>query len=191
MSASSDSPARWSKRGQRTIASTRIFELNAIRYHHPKRDTEREFFVLDAPNWVNVVAVTKDHQLVLVNQFRYGTDTFSLELPGGVIDAGEDPVESGLRELREETGYAGGHARLLGQVHANPAIQNNTCFFVLVEGVERTAVEKWDADEEIEMKMAPVDQVFAWAREGRILHSLSLGALFFFEGHWRAHQGKI
>src|SRR4051812_19219182 len=160
---SSPAPARWEKLGETVTATTRIFDVRTIRYRHPGRKTERDFFVLHAPDWVNVVALTTDRQLVLVKQFRYGIDDFSLEIPGGVIDLGETPIDAGVRELREETGFTGSVPRLLGTVHPNPAILNNRCHLVLVEGVARLADLAWDTDEEIEVITAPVDEVYAWA----------------------------
>jgi len=170
---------------ERSLAATRILDLREVRYRHPERGTERDYTVIAAPDWVNVVALTPDAQLVLVRQFRYGIDDFSLEIPGGVIEAGEVPIAAGLRELEEETGFAGGPARLLGSVHPNPAIQNNRCHHVLVEDAARTGTVAWDADEEIETTTAPVEEVLAWARGGRITHSLVLSALFCFEAWWR------
>ncbi|MGH7956877.1 MAG: NUDIX hydrolase, partial [Opitutaceae bacterium] len=118
-------PHRWEILGQRPQLQTRIFDVIGRVYRHPARSTEREFVVINAPDWVNVVALTPDRHLVLVRQFRYGIDEFSLEIPGGVIDAGEDPVVAGIRELREETGYSGAPAKLLGIVRPNPAMQSN------------------------------------------------------------------
>jgi ADP-ribose pyrophosphatase len=179
-----DGPARWERLSERTVATTRVLELRSAHFRHPRRGTERDFVVVHAPDWVNVVALTPDGHLVLVRQFRYGSDDFSLEVPGGVIEAGEDPVAAGVRELTEETGYAGGAARLLGSLHPNPAIQDNRCHVVLVEDVTRRAALAWDADEEIEIRTAPVEDVLAWARDGRITHSLSLCALLLFEPYW-------
>lgn len=178
-------PHRWQRGRVTTTAATPILDLQHVRYRHPVRGTERDFVCLSAPDWVNVVAVTTEGQIVLVRQFRFGTDALSLEVPGGVIEAGEDPVAAGVRELAEETGYAGGQARLLGTVHPNPAIQNNRFHAVLVEGVARTRGLEWDEDEELEVLTAPVEQVFADARAGRITHSLCLCALFLFEPLWR------
>jgi 8-oxo-dGTP pyrophosphatase MutT (NUDIX family) len=120
----------------------------------------------------------------MVNQFRYGMDDFSWEIPGGVIERGEDPVAAGLRELEEETGYVGNSARLLGSVNPNPAIMNNRCHLVLVENVVLTTELAWDPDEEIEVMSLPVDEVYAWAQSGRITHSLVLNALLLFAPVW-------
>jgi 8-oxo-dGTP pyrophosphatase MutT (NUDIX family) len=176
---------RWIRGRERTIAQTRVLELREVRYDHPARGTSRDFTVIAAPDWVNVLALTPGGHLVLVRQFRFGVDDFSLEVPGGVIEAGEDPVVAGVRELAEETGFTGRRARLLGSVHPNPAIQNNRCHVVLVEDAVRTEALAWDPEEEIETTTAPVAEVLAWARAGRITHSLVLCALFYFEGWWR------
>jgi ADP-ribose pyrophosphatase len=176
---------------QRVLAATRILELREVRYARPGHAGERDYTVIAAPDWVNVVALTPDGQLVLVRQFRFGIDDFSLEVPGGVIEAGEDPVAAGVRELAEETGFAGGPARLLGSVHPNPAIQDNRCHLVLVEGAVRTGAVAWDPDEEIETTTAPVADVLAWARDGRITHSLVLCALFQFEAWWRESGRRL
>jgi 8-oxo-dGTP pyrophosphatase MutT (NUDIX family) len=190
MSHSSSGPARWEKLGDSLIASTRIFELRSQKYRHPVRDTTRDFVVINSRDWVNVVALTPDNHLVLVRQFRFGIDTFSLEVPGGIIEAGEDPVAAGLRELQEETGYVGKSARLLGSVNPNPAIQNNRCHLVFVESAEPTAHSAWDHDEEIEVSTAPVEEVFAWARTGKITHALVLNALWLFEPVWAQRNAR-
>lgn len=184
MSSSSSGPSRWEKLGDRLLAPTRIFELRSRQFRHPVRETTCEFVCIESPDWVNVVALTPEGHLVLVKQFRFGIDQFSLEVPGGIIEPGEDPVVAGLRELEEETGYVGTQARLLGSVNPNPAIQSNRCHLVLVEAARPTASAKWDHDEEIEVSTAPVEEVFAWARTGKITHALVLNALWLFEPVW-------
>jgi len=180
----SSPPSRWEKLGQRLQLQTRIFDVVGIRYRHPVRTTEREFVVINAPDWVNVVALTVDNQIVLVRQFRYGIDEFTLEVPGGVIEAGEDPVVAGVRELQEETGYTG-VAKLLGSVRPNPAMQSNRCHFVVVEAAVKSHELEWDPDEELQVVTLPVDEVLALAHSGGIVHALVLNALMLFEAHWR------
>jgi ADP-ribose pyrophosphatase len=187
--ASSSSPARWTRGTPSVVARTRILEVQSVPFHHPKRDTRRDFTVVAVPDWVNVLAHTADDRLVLVNQFRYGIDAFSWEIPGGVIEPGEDPVAAGLRELREETGYIGSSARLLASIHPNPAFLNNRCHLVLVEQCHLDSATQWDPDEELEVAALPTAEVFARARRGEITHSLVLDALFFFEPLWRARSG--
>ncbi len=184
MSSPSD-PARWEKLGSEVRLTTRVFEVTSVTYRHGPRNTSRDFSVINAPDWVNVIAITPDRHLVLVRQFRYGIDEFSLEIPGGVIEHGEDPVVAGARELEEETGYTGEKARLLGSVHPNPALQSNRCHLVLVENVRKTHPLGWDDDEEIEVLTKPVEEVYALAGRGGITHSLVLNALLLFEPHWR------
>lgn len=179
-------PMRWERGEPRLLNRTRILDLNSVPFHHPGRGARREFVIVDAPDWVNVLAHTTDDRLVLVNQFRYGINAFSWEIPGGVIEAGEDPVVAGQRELLEETGYAGTSARLLASVHPNPAFMSNRCHLVLVEGCRLVAPPAWDPDEEIETAAPPVEEVYARARAGGITHSLVLDALLFFEPIWRA-----
>jgi len=158
--------------------------VNSVAFRHPRRAEAKDFFVIDAPDWVNVVAVTPARELVLVRQFRFGIDTFSLEIPGGLIERGEDPVAAAVRELREETGYAGARAWTLGAVHPNPAMQSNRCHLVCVEEARPTAGSDWDEDEEIEVLTVPVDEVYAQAWSGRITHALVLDALLLFAPHW-------
>lgn len=165
---------------------TRVFEVTGVQYRHGPRGTTREFSVIQAPDWVNVLAVTPEGRCVLVRQFRYGIDEFSLEIPGGIMEAGEDPVAAGTRELVEETGYSGTSARLLGSVHPNPALQANRCHLVLVEDARLTHPLGWDEDEEIEVSTMPVDDVFALARRGGITHSMVLDAFFLFAPEWEA-----
>ncbi len=176
--------SRWEVLKRDYCLDCRVFSVMRKRFRHPVRRQESDFFVLDAPAWVNVIAVTGDLRLVLVRQFRYGTEDFSLEIPGGMADSGEDPVKAGMRELREETGYVGRTATEIGVVHPNPAIQNNRCHLVLIEGARKEKEIDWDSHEELETVILDVEEAFSLAREGGITHSLVIDAFFFFLPHW-------
>ncbi len=178
------SPQRWLKLRSEPVATTRIFDVTRAIYQHPLRQAEQDFFVINAADWVNVLALTPEQHLVLVRQFRFGIDDFSVEIPGGIMNAGEDPIAAGLRELREETGYVGTGARLLGSVHPNPAMQSNRCHLVLVENARPEARLDWDPDEEFEIMTKPVDEVYALAYRGGITHAMVLDALLLFTPVW-------
>lgn len=185
-------PERWKKLGAREVARTRIFSVESVDFQHPRRPKSQDFFVINAPDWVNVVALTPGGELVLVRQFRYGTNDFSVEIPGGIIDQGEDPLAAGMRELREETGYVGTGARLLGSVHPNPAMQNNRCHLVLVENARPEAKLDWDPDEEFEIMVRPVDEVYRLAYRGGITHAMVLDALLLFAPVWeKMRRGAV
>jgi 8-oxo-dGTP pyrophosphatase MutT (NUDIX family) len=163
----------------------RIFKLRVDRKVSPRTHREHDFIVLDCANWVNVIALTPDDQLVMVEQFRHGVNEVELEIPGGVMDKSDaSPVEAGLRELLEETGYEGENAHLLGQVHANPAIMNNTCFTVLVENCRMTSGTQFDHGEDLVTRLVPVADIPRLVTEGKIRHSLVVVALYHFE-LWR------
>ena len=183
-------PQRWQKLRTEPHATTRIFDVTRVIYRHPRRSAEQDFFVITAPDWVNVVALTPEHHLVLVRQFRYGINDFSLEIPGGVMDAGEDAMAAGVRELQEETGYVGTVVRLLGCVHPNPAMQSNRCHLVLVENARPKAKLDWDPDEEFEITTRPVDEVYALAHRGGITHAMVLDALLLFAPVWAEMRKK-
>lgn len=182
-------PGAWERLGDNTVDNFRIFTVRRSRFRHTRADREGEFVVIDANDWVNVVALTPDLKVVLVRQFRFGMHDFFLEIPGGMIEHGEDPVDAGVRELREETGYEGSRARLLGSVHPNPAIQSNMMHVVLVEDARLVGPTNFDVNEEIETSLVPVDQVINWMREGRITHSLVLNALFLMRDWLESRDG--
>jgi ADP-ribose pyrophosphatase len=133
-------------------------------------------------NWVNVIAVTPDQKLVMVEQFRHGSNTVELEIPGGMMDAGEtDPVATAIRELREETGYAGEKARLLGKIWSNPAIMSNTAFTVLIENCRLNHKVDWDHAEDLVTRLVPAAEIPKLIADEKIGHSLVVVALYHFD----------
>jgi ADP-ribose pyrophosphatase len=175
----------WKKIRSTPLGDFRIFKLRSDVKISPRTGKEHDFFVLDSVGWVNVVAITPDQQLVMVEQYRHGSNTVELEIPGGIMDAGEtDPVATGVRELREETGYAGENARVLGRIHANPAILTNTCYTVLIENCRLQHEVKFDGGEDIITRLVPVAEVSKLVADEKIGHSLVVVALYHFD-LWR------
>lgn len=174
----------WKKTGSKLLGDFRIFKLRSDHRISPRTGEEHDFFVLESANWVNVIALTTDQQLVMIEQFRVGSETVELEIPGGLIDAGESPVAAAVRELREETGYEGENARLLGSISPNPAIQNNTCFTVLVENCRCVHPVQFDSGEDLLTRLVPVDEVVKLVAAEKIRHSLVVVGLNYFD-LWR------
>jgi len=172
-------PAAWLTLGQHEMANCRVFRVQQRRLRRVSDGQEGNFFVIEAPDWVITLPLTPRDELVLVRQWRFGAEKLSWEPPGGVMEAGEDAVAAGQRELIEETGYAGASARQLGQASPNPAIQNNHVHFVLLENCVPKAALNWDPHEELEMGLFPLTEVEQMIRRGEIFHSLALNALQF------------
>lgn len=171
------SPSPWQVRARTTVADCRVFAVE--RQDAVRADGQRagDFYVLRSHDFVVVVALTPRDEVVLVRQYRHGAEALSLEIPGGLVDPGEDPLAAGLRELEEETGYRGGKASLLGWCHPNPAIMNNRCHFVLVRGVHADGAAAWDEHEELEVVVNDRRAVDRLCRENTITHSMTLAAL--------------
>ncbi len=181
----------WKKNGSKPIGDFRIFKLRSDLYVNPRTGKEHDFFVLDTVGWVNVVAVTPNNELVMVQQFRIGSQTVELEIPGGMMDPHEnDPVATAIRELREETGYEGENARLLCQVWSNPAILNNKTFTVLIENCRLKHAVEFDSGEDLITRLVPVDEISKLVAEEKIGHSLVVVALYHFD-LWRRGIKKL
>jgi ADP-ribose pyrophosphatase len=172
----------WKKVGSTPIGDFRVFKLRSDRSISPRTGQEHDFFVLDSPGWVNVVALTPDQKLVMVEQFRHGSDTVELEIPGGVMDAGEtDPVATAVRELREETGYEGENPRILGTILSNPAILTNKTYTVLIENCQLKHPLQLDQGEDLATRLVPVADIPRLIAAEQIRHSLVVVGLYHFE----------
>ena len=172
----------WQKISSTPIGNFRIFSMRSDKKISPRTGAEHDFVILDSVHWVNVVALTPDQQLVMIEQFRHGSNTVELEIPGGMMDAGDpDPVAAGVRELREETGYAGEKARILGRAWPNPAIQSNTCFTVIVENCRCLHPVEFDHGEDLLTRLVAAKDVPRLLAEGKIKHTLGVTALCYFE----------
>lgn len=181
MSESGRGPARWRVVAREPVADARVFRvvrLRSIREGGQGR-AEADFFAIDSADFVNVVALTEDDRLIFVEQHRHASGELTLEIPGGLVDAGEDPVAAGLRELEEETGYVAKQARVLGTTRPNPAIMSNRLTTVLAIGARPVAAQSLDEHEDCEVHLLAWDEVLARIDDGRIDHALILASLLF------------
>jgi 8-oxo-dGTP pyrophosphatase MutT (NUDIX family) len=174
----------WRVQPARELARTRILRLVMQRMEsasHPGRGGD--FTVVECPDWINVVPLTPDGHVVMIEQFRFGTAEVTLELPGGVVDPGESPAHACERELLEETGYAGDPVRMIGRVSANPAMLNNHVHTGLITNCRPvpSSTTNPDGDEEIAVRLVPRAEIPALIRAGVIHHSLVVAALMHLE----------
>jgi 8-oxo-dGTP pyrophosphatase MutT (NUDIX family) len=166
---------------RRQVGDFRIFTVDEQLKTSPRTGQDHDFYVINTRNWVNVIALTPERQMVLVEQYRHGSDTIELEVPGGVMDAGDtSPLVTATRELREETGYAGDPPRVIGEILPNPAIMNNRCYTVLIENCRLEHATHFDPGEDIATHLMPEARVPQLVREGRIRHAIVVVALYHF-----------
>ena len=178
----------WLKESSRQVGDFRIFSIRSDLKISPRTGDYHDFFVIDTVDWVNVVALTPLREIVMIEQYRHGTNSVELEIPGGMIDPEDKgPVEGGVRELREETGYEGSHPLLIGQVYPNPAIMSNTCSTVLVRNCELKYGLALDDSEDVVTHLVPIDEIPKLVLSGRVKHSLVAVALYHFELWIRDH----
>lgn len=140
-----------------------------------------EFHVLQTPPWAAVIAVTTDAHLVFVEQYRHGLGTSSLELPSGVIDAGERPIEAAQRELREETGFAAPLFRPLVELAPEPSRSTCRAHFFLAEAAQLAGCAQPDACEVIRVHLLSIDAALQSIEAGRIVHAAHVGAILLAE----------
>jgi len=174
-------PAIWEKVSESLDANYNIYRVYKRQARHPHDGRQGTFYVMEAPDWVQVLAMTPEKKLLMVQQYRHGAHRLSWEVPGGCIDPGEEPLPAGLRELREETGYEGENARIIGAAMPNPAIQTNFTHFVLVENCKPACERALDPNEEINFTEMSVDEAVRRAQAGEIYHALTLNALFYLQ----------
>ncbi|MBL8860042.1 MAG: NUDIX hydrolase [Planctomycetes bacterium] len=176
-SSSSPRPRAWEKLDTRHSAHMILFRPRWDRLRHPRSGEEFERLVLETPDWVNVVALTTDKKLVCVHQYRFGTSSVTLEIPGGVLDKGEHHAEAAKRELQEETGYTSARWTYLGAVEPNPAFHDNLCHHWLAEDCKLTHAQGLDPGEDIEIEAVDLADVHLRIARGEMRHSLVISAL--------------
>ncbi|MBL9079229.1 MAG: NUDIX hydrolase [Planctomycetes bacterium] len=177
----------WERLGDETLMSYKVFTARRSRRRSPRTGAEIGFFLIDTPDWVNVLPLTDDGRIVMIRQYRHGTERVSLEIPGGLIDPHEtDPMAAARRELREETGYDADRLEPLGVMSPNPSMMTNKCHAYLATGCRRVGDLAMDPGEDIEVLTVPLADLDRLLREGAIDHAIVLATIAF----WRARRAE-
>lgn len=137
-----------------------------------------EYYVLEYPDWVNIIAIDSDGCFLLERQWRHAAATVSTEIPAGVIEQGETPLEAAKRELAEETGCSGGEWEEIMKLYPNPGLMNNVCHCFLARGVEKTAGQHLDDTEDLEVFTATEQEVKNMLESGRFMQAMMAAPLW-------------
>jgi ADP-ribose pyrophosphatase len=180
----------WQRLDTEMVYTCRVFSLRRDRSRSPRTGSDHDFFILDACDWVNVVPLTADEHVVMVRQYRHGVGDFTLEIPGGMVDAEDrSPLVAARREMVEETGWDSDDLIELGAVHPNPAIQGNRLHTFVARGVEDLHETHFDTTEETEVEAVPLAEIPRLIASGVISHALVISAFYLFD-LWRSGAAR-
>src|ERR1041384_2042673 len=168
--------ATWQIKSSKQVADCKVFKVREDLSVCDEDQREHPFYVIESPEWVNIIPLTVNEEVVLIEQYRHGINEVVLEIPGGLVDEDETPEEAAVRELAEETGYVPGKVLLLGRSRPNPAIQNNWVYHFLALDCELKGESKFDSNESISTGLVPLAEIAPLISEGMITHSLVLAA---------------
>jgi 8-oxo-dGTP pyrophosphatase MutT (NUDIX family) len=175
----------WKIKRSETVADCKIFKVRRDFSVRNSDGAEFPFYCLENGDWVNVIPITTAGEVILIEQFRHGIEEITLEIPGGMVDDGEDARIAAERELVEETGFVPRETILLGKSRPNPAIQNNWVYHYLAIDCEKHHEPEFDATESVVSKLVPFEEVQNLLKDGKITHSLVITAF-----HWLSLREK-
>lgn len=159
---------------QRPWATLRVDKLEM-----PNGNIKEEYYVLEYPTWVNMVALTEDNQVIFVKQYRHGAGRIMVELPAGVVEENEDPEIAARRELLEETGYAFDDISYVCELFANPATSGNITYTYLLTGGRKVQEQDLDPSEDIEVVLMDLEEAKQFLFDNKIGQALHSSALFY------------
>lgn len=169
----------WRRAGSERVADCRVFKVRRDLAINPRNGEQHNFYCIESVDWVNIIPLTERNEVVMIEQYRHGSDEVILEIPGGMVDEGETPADSAARELLEETGYVAREMKQLGRVRPNPAIQNNWLYSFVAHAAVKEREPAFDSSEWTVVKLIPLDDIPELIARGVITHALVVAAF-----HW-------
>jgi 8-oxo-dGTP pyrophosphatase MutT (NUDIX family) len=169
---------RWKTLSSKYIYDDRWFRARADSCQFPDGRIIEPYYIVELPDWCNVILVTKDERVILVRQYRYPIDQATYELPGGVIEKNEDPKLAAKREMEEETGYTSDDIEFLMKLSPNPAVNNNTAYFFLVRNAVPTVSTNPDLFEDIDIVSFSKEEIIAFVQENQMPHGVQAGPMY-------------
>ncbi len=144
----------------------------------PNGTINEEYYVLEYPDWINIIAITEDGRMILERQYRHAIDRVDYEIPAGVVEEGEEPMDAAKRELEEETGYTGGEWTHLHSISPNASTMNNLSHTFIAKGVKKTTKQHLEATEDISVYLVPQEEVLQMLKQGKFMQALMVAALW-------------
>lgn len=181
---------KWARVESEPVADCRVFRVRRDVSASPRDARRHDFYVIEAPDWINIIPLTDDGRVVMIEQYRHGTEEVTLEIPGGMVDEGERPLETAVREMLEETGYAAHETVPLGSLRPNPAIQNNSIHTFLALGAHFKSAPVFEGTEYTVVRLVPLAEVDGLIVRGEITHSLVVAGFQLF-ALWRSRRGGV
>lgn len=139
-----------------------------------------DFYVEELPDWVNVIAITRDGEFLLEEQYRHGIGRVCFELCAGVVEKGETPIEAAKRELLEETGYVSDEWVDYGCYAPNTSGCNNCCYTFIATNIEKVAEQSLDKTEVITIHLLKKEEIKGMMLDGRIAEAVMSAPLWRF-----------
>lgn len=180
-------PRRWTPLETEFLQDCAVFSVSRAAARSPQGDTH-DFFRIDSADWVNVVPLTARGEVVMVRQYRHGLRDVTLEIPGGMVDPGEEPKVAAGRELFEETGYRAAEVVAIGATSPNPALFGNRVHTYLATGLERMGEPTNPGNEETVVELVTESELRRIVRSGGVDHALVIAALHFLDLHREAGE---